>query len=152
MGTVNPSEHNWCKPMLSFITKKDIHHRNSKDLFTVPCLGSSPKSSLEPTRERTLHLSSLILTPLFLSSSPGFAQGGNISFWIPRGKAQTLSRQITVNIVRGRRQGVIKPNALSHNGEPTMVRWALVRACSSTFPLLWHCPAHGTGSFPLMGR
>lgn len=121
---MNLSEHNYCKPLLSFIIKNNKHHRNSKYCFTLLSLVSSPNSSLETTRERTLYLSSLLLTPLFLSSSSFFAQEGNPSFWIPRGKAQTLSRQITLNTVRGRRQGVVKPNALSHDGEPKMVRSA----------------------------
>lgn len=34
-----------------------------------------------------------------------------------------------------------------------MVRWALVRVWSSTFPHgLWHCPAHGTGLFASHGK
>lgn len=109
--------------------------------FAVLSLVSSSNSSMEPTRERPLYVSSLRLTPLFLSFSPCFAQRGNPSIWIPRGKAQTLSRQIIVNTVTGRRQGVIKPSALSHDGEPTIVRWALVRVCRSVFPCTLTLPS-----------
>lgn len=137
VGTTNLSEDNWCKPLLSFVTKTTNITEISNIFFTVPSLISSPKSRLEPTRERApCSFSSCFLLCYFHPLHFVLHLEVLLFFWIPTGKTNNFI-VMKQYMVTGKETRSYKTD----DGEPMTARWALVRVRSSMFPCALAVPS-----------
>lgn len=128
--TVNLSEDNWCKPLLSFITKTTNITEISNTFFTVPSLISSPRGGWSPPgKGHPVASPAASYSAVFIPSTL-FCTWRYCFFFDPYRKGINNSIVMKQYMVTG--EGI--RSYKTDDGEPMMASWALVKMNSSTFP------------------
>lgn len=128
--TGNLFEDNWCKPLLSFIARKDKHYRNFKHLFfTVPSLISSKEPWSPPGKGHPVASPAASQSAIFIPFSL-FCTRRCLFLLDPNRKGTHTFKTDNYLLIQSqvRWQGVTKPNVPSDDGEHVIVGWALVGA------------------------